>query len=948
VLFLALASSPLYAQADERPADEERPEPVFFERSPSLLKVIEEEVRTVAWSPDGELLAAGHGRWTTTGLVRLWNVPERKELAAWPAARGIASVVISPDGRWLAWCAWDAHVYIRDLKTFEQVADVWTTNSVARLAFSPDSKLLAFCTEGGTAKLLDPATGRELKTIASGMYRFQQCAFSPDGRRLACGGGSYGSGEDKAFGRITIFDVETGEAVKTIDGHNSIVLNVAYSPDGKRLISGSNDRTAIVWNLETGEQFFTISGHGSGIEGVLFTPDGKFIVTSSFDSRIRLWNAADGDSVSILNGHSGSVIDVRLSPDGTTLASGGADKVVHLWSLQMRNSTAKLQPDSTTLDPQQPILALDVSPDGKLIASTGEEGKIRIRSAANGRVERLLEGHGDAVWCVQFSPDGKRLVSAGYDRTARVWNVADGKEQLKFGSHQNWVLACAFSPDGRTVASGGYDRVVRLWNAADGKETGALEGHDGTVRAVAWLAGGKRLVSASSDRTVRIWDVEKEEQIRALNGPRGVIRALAVSPDGKWIAAGGEDKAIYLWEAATGKLAHALEGHDAMIWSLRFSPGGRNLVSGGFDHRILLWDPETGRRRDALTGHEGVVAAVDFVPDSQALVSASYDKTLKRWPVRDPQPVEPLTLLNGHESRVRDVAFTPDGRFLISAGQDQRVCVWNAADRTLVQTLAAPGGCRTVDVSPDGRVLAAGAWGKAIRLWSTADWQEIATLKHEEHDPNEIAFSPDSRRLFSAGHEGQAIVWDLEQRKPIHITPNQSIPLNSLQVSSDGKTFVTAEGDWRAPNKPARVKLWDAEGGRELAEFTDATRMIERVRFHPNGSQLYASCRDGKVYVWNLAERKLERTFSLPQSTGRMIFVPGTDLLLAAQGNEFVLWDLKTGKVRAEFVGHTSGTYALALSPDGRVFASGSDDASVGLWPVPTFARPSGPRTAAK
>src|SRR5262245_36518890 len=259
--------------------------------------------------------------------------------------------------------------------------------------------------------------------------------------------------------------------------HNGTVYSVTFSPDGKRMATGSDDGAVRLWDAATGQELLNVNGHTGFISSVAFSPDGKRLAIGSSDHTVRLWDAATGQELLTLKERLGYALSVAFSPDGKRLATGGVNRTAKLWDAATGQKLLTFEHYAETVA---------FSPDGKRLVTGGGEYTVKLWDAATGQELLALREETDKFRSVAFSPDGKRLATGSMDHTVRLWDAATGQELLTIKGHSNSVFSVTFSPDGKRLATGGSDRTVRLWDAATGQELLTLKGHWNSVWSVAF------------------------------------------------------------------------------------------------------------------------------------------------------------------------------------------------------------------------------------------------------------------------------------------------------------------------------------------------------------------------------------------------------------------------------------------------------------------------------
>ncbi len=559
-------------------------------------------VQSLAWSPDGSLLASGSYR-----LVKIWRAPGNVQLVHYvdpERTRGVMAhagsatalaVVDATTGRFvtggldgeLKWWAAQSETPLQRVRSPAGPPEALIALPEDRLLMGTSNELI----------LLGPQ-GKLLKRRPS-KVAVRAIAAEPRAGLAAIG---YANGE------VHVVRLPELELLKQWKAHGGAVTALAFARDGKELVSGSTDGRVIAWDPQNGKQLRALQ-HGSGaVRAVAISPLGNLLVTAGADKLARVWQYGDfkpfpagGKNQRVLGGYTGALRSAVLSPDGirvaigsdngeirtwevatgrmlhefaghvgsvhalaylkgtTWLVSVGADRSVRLW-----DCSTQWQPYlELTSGFAHRVLALDFSPDGRLLATGGGEpsrfGEIKLFDVRTGELVRDFgEPHSDTVFGLDFRPDGTMLASCGADKIARVFDLASGQQLRKFEGHTHHVLDVVWRWDGRRLVTCGADNVLKVWDFQTGEQVRTIGGHSKQVTSLAVVPRTNQVVSCGADAQVRRYNTDNGGTVRTYGGARDFLYAVSVDGQGRWIAAGGQASILWLWDLNNGRLLHQI------------------------------------------------------------------------------------------------------------------------------------------------------------------------------------------------------------------------------------------------------------------------------------------------------------------------------------------------------------------------------------------------------
>jgi WD40 repeat protein len=867
----------------------------------------------LAWSPDGKVLASSS--WLEKRVL-LWDAGKGEQLKeVGPLPERAQHLSWSPDGRLLAFEVPQIGWHIWDVQKNKLTNDPkeW---KVSALLFRPTAQSAQVLVKQGVVfhHLKELDTGKELGQLSHAAGVHSMPAWAPDGRVLAV----------PVAKTVELWRGDLKRRLRTLGAAaRPNVSQVGFSQDGALVLGLAADRLH-VWEADTGRlggvrllggchNGLTIAANGlyagndqveSSMVMVVQKEDGTQEVLEPADFEQKYGFKNRPDKVHLLEPLPPSMTVPEGQPMGplALVREPASLPDACSWTIETRSARAQVR-------------AVAYRPDGKLLATGGDDGTIRLWDTASGELVRMLVG--DSVWSLSWSPDGKVLAVSGGAGDPRLWEVDTGRllRRLPAGSVVAWsprsstlaiakagqlrlwdavgnktvltydfpaaIHALAWSHDGKAIAVGLTDKTARLWDVATAKETKTLAGHHGDyVNGLAWAPDGKRLattaqVGGKRDPAFRVWDAVSGKLLgRFERQCTDSTPAIGWSPDGTAIALGLYQGEHGLFDPQTGKMLRSFQASQ-FVSALAMSPDGKQVALAG-DFGVRLRSASTGKVVHALEGLNPMqsIQSIAWSPDGRALALG--------YRVHDQDSLRVVAVATGQRMppRLTDAwaaaAWSPDGKTLAAIAGDQSVCLWDVASNKLVRTLEGKTKAMALAWSADGKVLAATS-GQKLWVWS-ADTGKLL-WQNDKHQVWGLAWSPDSSRLATGDHSetGAVRLWETVTGKLLHEVPCQSW---ELAWSPDSKLLVAG------PPGVGKCFVIDATSGAVLAKTLADVGFLRCLRWSADG-----------------------KTFATFQSAGRL-----------------ELWDAATGEHRrfVELCQLPGGVYPAVWSRDGRVLARGN------------------------
>ena len=651
--------------------------------------------------------------------------------------------------------------------------------------------------------------------------------------------------------------------LRTLAGHEKQVQAVSITPDGERIVSGSEDGTVRVWKLATGRQIYELGKQGAVVALAVLGDDR--VVSGLKDGTLSVWSLDDGLELGSWPAHRGSISGLAALEGGTIL-SWSADGTARLWDPETRSEIRMLAVDVSAL-------AVAASAGMALIGTVG--GELTLWDLRDGRPVRVLGAHdrdsavenpgaSAEVKSIAVAPDAARALSASRDGLLAFWDLALGECVSSADCGENVPTLIRISPDGRRAITLFFELPPILLDMETCDALCALKGHQFVVTDVLFAPDGRTAVTLSMDHTLRVWDAETGAERHVLSGHGSFVISAAISADGRRIVSGGLDDVLKVWElpaadSGGGGGDRPAAGHVGDVRDVAFGAGDRYALSASTDGTLRVWDVGTGRHLHCMETDGQYVTALATLPDGRTVVSASVGGTLTAW---DMDSGEAIREYVGHTGRVDELVVHGDR--IVSASGDRTVRIWDAANARTLHEI--PAEVTSMAIADEWLVAATTdqryererneliSSDNGIRIWDLGSGREVGVLAGHLEPVFAFALSADGRLAVSGSDDRTVRIWDLGRRAELLALRGHESAVRAVAVTSDGRRVVSAAQSWRPSGDGADPSLlvWDARTGELLHRISAHMDTVAAIRVLPGDRLIVSAGWDGRLVLSSL------------------------------------------------------------------------------------------------
>lgn len=893
-------------------------------------------IYAVDWSADGKWIATGSND-TVNGYVQVWNAETGERVS----------------------------------QQFGNNSDEATshTDAVLSVHFSKSieggQKLLTTSYDN-TARLWNVTSGKQERRFLGHNWWVWDAQFSPDEKKIVT------ASQD---GTAIVWDSQTGEPGAPFTGHHGPVYSAAFSSTGDAVVTGGYDKRVLVWrpsdvrpydftrltsnsgSVVPPPKFKSLDGHDGPVRTVAFSKDGSRIISGSQDNTIRLWDSEGGQLLKSFRGHDGAVRTVAFAESDQVILSGSHDNSIRKWNISEYEEIRVLQ--GQVLEGHvDAILSAGFSPDGERIVTASRDRTARTWETFTGQPLKVFaEGHSFLATSAAFFPGGKRLATGAVDNTVRIWDVDSGTQLVRL-EHTGRAAALTVSNDGKWVITGGDDNSAKMWNAETGELAGIFKGdkdskgHNNEVTAVAISENDQRLLTGDSSGRVFIWDIKTQKVVLELKGhARSRITDAAFLLGTNRVLTASADRTVAQWNATTGEEDSSLIlSHPDSVVAMSLRPNTHQVLTACGDGSVRLWDADTAKVISELDRGDAKITdvAINDAGSKALAVDANGRKTLifSLGNTTGPISADQTYVSTGQLWSAIFAPLQSDLGILALGGSDAKLIGLKSAQRENDETLVAfspHGVIASASYSPDGSKIVTGSWDFSARIWDSntgADLRKLAGDDGHTGFVNSAVFSPDGKFVLTASDDGTAKIWDASTGAVLATLTGHEDRVRHATFSKDGTQILTSSNDRTA-------RIWGLKQAVQADGLATVEATVAQVfnghewavlsaEFSDDGKFVITASEDNTARIWDATNG--EELSVLAGHTARVTsvaFAPGNDptrAVTASQDGAVKLWDTKENKEILTLDGHTREVTSVAFSPDGKYVLTASEDGRAILW----------------
>ena len=764
------------------PAERERPATVDESRPSTVFRGHKTPVVALAASANGQYIASGE----KDGTIYVWEPATGKVVFEKKVySNPVRVLVFSSDGRMLVSVEKDSKTLILwDIATQGEIRRYDRVGApITAAAFIRDDSIIAIGRADGKVSLLSHfvklirkgefAAAERNKQIQSlpvlkRMWRKDDNnnglspagAFSNDGTQWISGA---------LTGTIRFYDTKTGDSLRTLyfsGGCRSIAAN----PVEARMLAAVDGQNVIYeWSTENYQKTRAFLWHNQQVSALDYSRDGELAVSGSFDKTAVLWNAKTGEFLKRLIGHTDSVTAVAISHDKKRVATASSDQSAAVWNVETGEPVAVFVVPGEVRE----FSAVTFSPDGTKLAFCGgiDNPSVTVWDIASGDAVCEVGGYGVPISTCRFAADGRLFYTGDVAGNVVVWNTELKQPIYRLNENQGSVFGVCFDREMKFAAVMAGEQPT-IWDISalnpdmkTGKLLREFSGHNAlSARAIVLPGqdGNPDQVAGTGWSTLTFWNIDTGERLDQVHFGAG-LGAVDYTPDGKRMILSLSDGRVPLIDTATRRITRVLEGHTGTVHVARFSADGKLAMSSAADKTAIIWDVARGVPKLTLKGHKEDVSVVQFSPDGSRILTCGPGAVLL-W---DAETGSVLYELVGHtHDRIWYAAFSPKGDVIASGSDDAEVIIWNAENGEIVKRLKQfNNGVFAIAFNRDGSYMAATEWGGRTTLWDTSTWTTVCEFPASGAWCCQINFTPDGKKLITSGGLTQKYqLWEVPEQ----------------------------------------------------------------------------------------------------------------------------------------------------------------------------------------